>query len=176
MLLQLLFLATPMILAATTHMVIVKKNVFPFLVIPINQKIFGANKTWRGVIVMPVLGFVSMLITLRLLNFFELSSLLENLISPYLLGFILGLAYILGELPNSFIKRKMKIPAGGQAEKYRWFFMILDRIDSATAISLVYYLWGVPALYAFLLIPFNLLLHPTITIPLYFLGIKKKLF
>src|SRR5688572_16056119 len=94
-----LILSIPLIVAGGLHMAVVTLNLLPGLKIPIHRGWFGANKTWRGVLVMPLAAALGVKIASALWpsEFGGWSSLS--------LGFLLGLAYVLFELPNSFIKR-----------------------------------------------------------------------
>lgn len=121
-----------LILANILHMLIVKRNVFPFFNKAISSKNFGHNKTWRGFILVPFFNILFLL----LFN----SVLILNLNNAIALGFYLGLAYVALELPNSFIKRKLNIKAGETSTNKNYFFMIVDKIDSAFGVALVYYL------------------------------------
>lgn len=121
----------PLIISNIVHMVIVKKNYLPFFRKPLNTKLFGQNKTFRGLLVVGALnGVLQLLLNFLLYDAWALSHLY--------LGIILGLAYILSELPNSFIKRKMGVPPGGSREKGKILFMIMDKSDSALGVSLVF--------------------------------------
>src|SRR5882757_8124019 len=93
---HLLIVMVPLLLTNVLHMLVVKYNFFASLAIPIHDGTFGKNKTWRGFLFVPManacmLGLVSSLAGLKIENVF-------------LLGGILGIAYIASELPNSFIK------------------------------------------------------------------------
>jgi len=103
---------------------------FNFLNKPIdfNTNIFGKNKTFKGLILMPVFCFFfTLILTVFLNNENEIYS-TGNLYK----SFLLGLFYSLGELPNSFIKRRLGIPPGETSKKEieRFVFLILDNIDS----------------------------------------------
>lgn len=120
----------PVLLSGILFIFFLKKDYFKFLNKPIdfNKNVFGKNKTFRGIILMPIFCFFFTLI----LGFF-----LNNQNEIYLTGnlyksFFLGLFYSLGELPNSFIKRKLGIPPGEKSKKEteRRFFWVLDNIDS----------------------------------------------
>src|SRR5688572_17527768 len=88
----------PLALSNSIHMVLVKKDIFPVTSIPIWSWGFGKNKTWRGLLFVPFAnGVVLMLISFMVPLSIE---------APAILGFELGLAYMLFELPNSFLKRR----------------------------------------------------------------------
>ncbi|WP_373758152.1 CDP-archaeol synthase, partial [Jeotgalibaca porci] len=57
-------------------------------------------------------------------------------------GALLGVAYILFELPNSFIKRRMNISPGKAAYVTNpWKYMWLDQMDSLFGCALVLWLF-----------------------------------
>jgi CDP-diacylglycerol--serine O-phosphatidyltransferase len=56
--------------------------------------------------------------------------------TAFFYGAMLGLAYMVFELPNSWFKRYMGIQSGQKAEKNAWVFMMLDKMDSALGVSL----------------------------------------
>jgi len=73
--------------------------------------LFGANKTWRGALVMTV---GPLLATVALHRFDWYRRRLPVDASPVLLGAILGISTVAGELPNSFLKRRLGIAPGAQ--------------------------------------------------------------
>jgi hypothetical protein len=178
----------PVIIAGVLHMVVVRLNLFSSLRVPVNASLFGQNKTWRGFFIMILAGMCGMwalagglLGTMPSPSSSEALSLLfgglslkEILPSVLALGGAIGFAYALFELPNSYLKRRLGIPPGEQAQGNAWLFIILDRIDSATGCAVVYALWGIPWTLAALLIPLGIGVHLAVTIPLYYLGIKEK--
>lgn len=114
------------------------------------QRVFGANKTWRGalgmilcsVIAMVIWGFVCHLFPLleRDNQFYLNHS--NTLIFNILIGALLGIAYILFELPNSFIKRRQGIAPGKAAYvASSWKYMWLDQMDSLFGCALVLWLF-----------------------------------
>ena len=59
---------------------------------------------------------------------------------PYnlLAGALFGLAYAVFELPNSFLKRRLRIQSGEHAKGVKGvFFFILDQIDSLVGCAVV---------------------------------------
>lgn len=143
---QALWLALPVILAAVAHMVVVKRDLLASLAFPIDggltvggEPLFGANKTLRGFVVMPALGgFFGAAQGLALGPWAQASGvgLLAPLSGSLTLGYAacgaaLGLGYVLGELPNSFAKRRLKIGPGQPGQRL-WgpVFFVVDRCDS----------------------------------------------
>ena len=103
------------------------------------KRLFGANKTWKGFFGMIVWGALAQLLwglllksipnleKLHLVYAFYENTVLFNLV----LGALLGLAYVLFELPNSFTKRPLEIREGKTAENgWKWIFIWIDQIDS----------------------------------------------
>jgi phosphatidate cytidylyltransferase len=110
------------------------------------KRIFGDSKS--------VLGFILMTVLAGLLEVFWgflLQSLGQNKRSllylyfenrpafNFLIGMLFGFLYMLFELPNSFIKRRLSVSAAEQGDRRRgikMFFFILDQIDSMFGIML----------------------------------------
>jgi hypothetical protein len=120
----------PLIFSNSLHMVLVKRGAFPFLEVPIHEKLFGANKTWRGLVIMSICTELFVQFFWRLWNYS-----IHLPLPPLGIGFWIGVFYVLGELPNSWLKRKLGIGPGESAGKYRWFFTILDKLDSSFSVA-----------------------------------------
>jgi CDP-archaeol synthase len=163
-----IYIVVPLIISNVLHMVIVKKNIFSFLAIPVSTKLFGQNKTWRGFVIVP------------LLNAFLL--LLINLLWPYLpnvraliIGFLLGIAYMLFELPNSYLKRRLGIAPGGKAADHRWLLMLIDKTDSSFGVSLFsYFLLDISWVQVLQLFLISVLTHILFSYLLVTIRIKKS--
>lgn len=164
---HLLIVMVPLVLTNVLHMLVVKSDFFSKLAIPIYEKAFGKNKTWRGLLFVSftnafVLSFVNL--TFRL-----------NIDHDFLLGGILGIVYILSELPNSLIKRKLGVQPGMKSENHRILFILMDKTDSAFGVTLIYFLLGYTDLKtAFLLFIINSLTHLVISLLLVVLKIKSS--
>lgn len=78
------------------------------------KRLFGDNKTWRGAIAMLV-GVVGAAALLSLWPWYwhHLPGEIQDA-GPWLYGFLLGLGVVVGELPNSFLKRRIGIAPGTQ--------------------------------------------------------------
>jgi len=165
--LHLVIVLIPLILSNVLHMLVIKQNLFPGLNIPVWTNGFGANKTWRGLIYLPV---VNSLILSTLNLFFVLS-----VESPALLGFVLGSAYMIFELPNSYLKRKIGIKSGEQHTKFGFIFSMIDKMDSAFGVALTYLLLGFIDLeFAGILFVISCLAHIIFSKLLVILKIKKS--
>jgi CDP-diacylglycerol--serine O-phosphatidyltransferase len=124
----------PLLLSNVLHMMVVKTAIFSRLERPISIKLFGKNKTWRGFLVVSCVNG-SLLFLVNLLFSFHLSQ-------AFLLGVVLGFSYMLFELPNSYMKRRLGIASGAKARKNSFLFMLIDKTDSAFGVNLVYFLLG----------------------------------
>jgi CDP-diglyceride synthetase len=76
------------------------------------RRIFGDNKTWRGALCM-IVGIV--VATLLLWQWDWWRGQLPDEVraaAPLLVGLLIGLGTVIGELPNSFLKRRLDIAPG----------------------------------------------------------------
>lgn len=115
-------------------MIVVKKNYLGFLKIPISTPLFGQNKTIRGFIILPVLcGLTAYLVSLFL------GPLTSSMLRDISIGAGLGLIYMLSELPNSYVKRRLGIAQGQQSKRYRIVQLLADKMDSILGVLIFYY-------------------------------------
>ncbi len=115
----------PLIISNSLHMVVVKKDAFSFLKIPLSTPLFGVNKTWRGFF------FVIFMNAL----FYSVCTHLS--FDQFLIGGMLGFSYMLFELPNSYLKRRAGIMPG-EASSRKLFTFVMDKSDSALGVTLCY--------------------------------------
>lgn len=100
------------------------------------RRLFGANKTWRGALCM-VLGVL--LATLALEAAWpawwdELPGGLREH-GPALVGLLIGIGVVIGELPNSFLKRQLDVAPGTQRRSPGGYaLMVLDQGDLVVGI------------------------------------------
>lgn len=160
----------PLIIGNVSHMVIVKQNWFQDLAYPISKILFGYNKTYRGVIVLPIItGLIAMLSSL-LFGPFELSIGYDIYV-----GLGLGLAYVLAELPNSYIKRRLGIANGEQSNKYKYLQYFTDKADSLIGVLGFYFLvTEVSFTTVVLMFILSMILHVGISQLLVLIRIKRK--
>ncbi|MCK0179702.1 CDP-archaeol synthase [Flavobacteriaceae bacterium S0862] len=160
----------PLILGNILHMIIVKRNWFIGLAFPISKRMFGDNKTYRGIIALPILtGLLALLIS------YWVGPFKKSLIYDAFVGFGLGLAYILAELPNSYIKRRMGIVNGEQSKKYKYLQYFTDKADSLLGV-LVFYFFAIDVSFETILVLFciGIVLHLSLSQLLVLLKIKRK--
>lgn len=160
----------PLIIGNIIHMVIVKQNWFKELAFPISKKLFGHNKTYRGAIVLPFITGLIALLSSLFFGPFNLSIAYDAFV-----GFGLGLAYILAELPNSYIKRRLGIANGEQSKKYKYLQYFADKADSLIGV-LVFYFLATDITFKFILLMFliGIILHVGISQLLVLIKIKSK--
>lgn len=122
------------------------KPVFNFLAYPVDfnktingEPIFGKNKTWRGVVVAPIVGTLVFWLQKQLfqihgipsISFFDYST------APLWYGTLMGAGAIIGDLIKSFFKRRLRIPPG-----VSWF--PFDQIDYVVGAVLFIAPWYFP--------------------------------
>ena len=142
----------PVIIAGILNMLFVKTPLYKRFNRPIDggrvlrdgKRIFGDNKTWAGFFGMIVFGAVSQALWgLVCTNFPELClvySRFENTL-PFNLsaGAAMGFAYVLCELPNSFVKRRLDIPCGKTVRGLKGaVFFVIDQTDSLFGVAGVF--------------------------------------
>jgi hypothetical protein len=166
------WLLLPLIFSGIAHMIIVKKNYFSKFTIPLHHKWFGENKTWRGFIVVPLFTILGLILCYP----FKPDQFFLNFPMDVIkLGFLLGMAYMLFELPNSFIKRRLSISAGKTSTQFKYFFIWLDHTDSALGCILVYMWYLSISLTQSLIFYFlGILFHFSINYLLYLAKIRKN--
>jgi CDP-diglyceride synthetase len=120
----------PLVITNILHMLVVKYDFFSILKVPIHTVLFGKNKTYRGLIFVPCINLISYQLVL-FLNGSEITRL------TMATGFLLGFVYIICELPNSFLKRRLGVQAGSSSDQYPWM-KILDKADSSFGVCAVY--------------------------------------
>ena len=144
------------------------------------RRIFGENKTVRGLIVMlPASTGAFLLLGLAASYEPQLDVQLWSLDPPRyaLLGLLAGLGFMAGELPNSFLKRQLDIRPGETPRQWpaRIACFALDRVDSIVGMLLVVSL-TVPTpwqtwLYILL---FGPAIHWSFSLVLYWCGVKRR--
>jgi len=149
------------------------------------KRIFGDNKTWKGLVgylllntlITVLWGVICQAAGWNSYNFFYLNrdnTLLFNLG----VGFLLGLGYALFELPNSFIKRRLSIEPGKPTEGvWKVLFIFLDQADSVFGCCLVVCLFYEMTVWFYLLyVLVGAVTHIVCNVLLYFMGLRKNPF
>lgn len=140
--LRALYLFAPVLVSALLSGLVHRKNLVRCLAKPIdggrtwrNKRIFGDGKTWRGVAIALVgsiatVGLQKYLIGDRLGSIAVIDYPSANV---FLLGVTIGGGAMVGELPNSFVKRRLGIGRGETARREqrvaRALFFLWDQVD-----------------------------------------------
>ena len=140
-LIKTLYFAFPLLLGGLLQCLVLRFRLFSPLAVPLDfggtfrgKRVFGDNKTLRGLLIMVFGAVVGMDIQTALYSFpwFRRISLFDYAqVDPLSAGVALGFGFILAELPNSFLKRQCGIAPGGNGTgALFWLFSALDQIDS----------------------------------------------
>ena len=142
----LLHVILPVLLGGVCNMAFVKSRWLDGLKRPIDgggcasdgRRWLGANKTWKGFLGMVACSALwALLIDAAVAMFLFLGGAglprapLSGPLGAGLGGALFGLAYVLAELPNSFIKRRLDIAPGANARGWCGaLFIVIDQVDS----------------------------------------------
>jgi len=184
---QVLFLGSPLLLAAIAQGLCIKYDWFSQLKRPIDlgrsykgKRIFGDHKTWRGMTINVVCCCLGTLIQAWL----QVSGILPSWLfllnyrdQALVVGILLGFGTTLGELPNSYLKRRFEIPPGESRNGFIGaVFFIYDQVDLTIGIWVFLYFLIRPSpwlvLWSFIL---TLALHLSVSSVGYLLGMRKTL-
>jgi len=162
LILQLIWFMMPAYFANMTPLFVRKLD---FLGTPINKKLFGSHKTWRGLVLGVVVGtfvfFLQQQMNISLLSLFDYSSV------SITLGILLSLGALLGDIVKSYFKRLKGINPGKP-----WFpFDQIDYSIGAVLLGSILYFPGL--LEAFYIIVISFVLHIIVNRIGYYLGIRK---
>jgi hypothetical protein len=115
----------PLFVGFATHGLCIRAGLLRGFAVPIHTRLFGANKTYRGLVAV-ALGTAAGFAIVRP----------PELVTPAsssrlaLVGLAVGVMAMLAELPNSFMKRRMGIAPGTQARGLAGVaFHVLDQVD-----------------------------------------------
>lgn len=185
--------ALPVILAGIGNMLVVKQKWFKDKAKPIDnniilkdgKRILGNNKTWLGIFTMIICSMIINVIWGKTCEYSQWLSCRNQLYTYYdnsmaynvISGAMLGLGYMIMELPNSFIKRRLNIEDGKTADGLKGkIFFIVDQIDSMIGISIVLViLSNIKLEQCMLYIIFGGITHISVNFILYKLKIRRNL-
>jgi len=146
-------LILPILVPGIVLITALKRNWFPALDLPVDggsilggSPVLGRAKTWRGVIIY-ILGAVIVSLGLSVP---PLAGLVAEVFTriPVITGLAIGCAYCLGELANSFVKRRLGIRSSESARRSPGLQKFIDLADGIVVAVLAYVLLGVPPLLA----------------------------
>ena len=142
----------PVIIAGILNMLFVKTSLYRRINRPIDggrtlrdgRRLFGENKTWAGFGGMIVFGATAQALWGFVCRGFpELCPIYSRFGNalPFNLaaGAAMGFAYVLFELPNSFVKRRLDIPSGKTVRGFKGaVFFVIDQVDSLFGVAGVF--------------------------------------
>jgi hypothetical protein len=184
-----LWLALPVIVAGALHIAAIRINVFPALArIPVDggltfrgRRVFGDNKTLRGIILMVSFTILAAAAQAWLAEHAGWARAITpralSAAGPIEWGGLLGLGYVLGELPNSFFNRQIDIAPGAPgAGALGPIFWIVDQVDSlAGALIAMSLIWLPPWPVVFAMLAVTLVVHPLAALGMVALGLKERI-
>ena len=145
------------------------------------RRIFGANKTWRGLMVMPLAAALGFWLGAQLRDFLPAWLAAGIWVRPAsqlaLAGLLCGLAFMLAELPNSLLKRQLGIVPGQAARSplLRAWCLLVDRVDSTLgALIALSLMLPLPAMAWFWVPLFGISLHWAFSYAMYLLKLKSR--
>lgn len=177
-----LWLAFPVMFAAAIHIAVIRTNALARLRRPIDfgrtfrgRQLFGDNKTWRGAVVMVAASSVGMVLQ-QFVRVLPLELFDYGAVNAWLYGALLGLGFVLAELPNSFLKRQFDVPPGQQATGRTYLlFTALDQVDSvAGCLVALAMVWLPPWQIVLVALTLCSLVHVAFNLVFVWLGLKRR--
>jgi CDP-diacylglycerol--serine O-phosphatidyltransferase len=171
-----LWLTVPLVIAGVLHMLVVRRDWLSSLRRPLAERLFGPNKTVRGFVVMPlatVLGvYVARAFEPRVAGGVDVH---VADAPPIALGLVVGLGYMIAELPNSFVKRRLGIEPGELPERNRVLFAFVDQADSVIGCALGYLVFlPIPLTVLGILVVLGPTVHLVVNVALYLAGLRRR--
>lgn|SRR5436190_13383036 len=132
-----LLVFVPVLGGPLLHGPVLALDLFPSLKRPLDggrtfrgRRIFGGNKTWRGAIFMTAgIVIAAALLSLWPAYWHALPGSIQDA-GGGVFGLLLGLGTVLGELPNSFLKRRLDVAPGEQRRSAGGFALsVFDQGD-----------------------------------------------
>lgn len=182
---EVLYLFAPLLLSAACSAVVMRFDWIAHWRRPIDagctwrgKRVFGDSKTWRGVLV-AVLGCIAgvaaqkYLVGVRALGIARVDYASTDVV---VFGAVMGASAMAGELPNSFVKRRLGIAPGGTACGWLSFvFYAWDQIDLLTLCWPAIASWvRIDAGIIVASFAVTLLLHPLTSLLGYAFGARKS--
>lgn len=179
------YLYSPLLLSAAISGLVMRQNWLAFARRPIDagrswrgNRLFGDSKTWRGVLVAVVGCIIGVAIQKHLIGEHARSIARVDYARLDVLAFAttMGVTAMLGELPNSFVKRRLHIAPGHTTQGWlAVVFYVWDQVDllmfSLPALSI----WArIDAELVVTAFAVTLILHPTTSLIGYLIGARRS--
>jgi hypothetical protein len=182
---QSLYLLSPLLAAAALSGVVLRGNLLRSLKRPIDggaalggRRIFGDNKTWRGIAV-AVAGSIAWVVVQKYVigaRAGRLAVVDYEAASAIWLGAALGGGATLGELPNSFMKRRLDIAPGASTRgPLGALFFLWDQLDLLMTTWPLLLFWVHPSATLVLAsVALVLAIHPLVALVGYVTGARRS--
>src|SRR5712692_4521621 len=185
---QALTFAVPFILTGLLHIAVIKHGWLGKLAcMPLDRgaslfgrRLFGDNKTYRGgLIVICGVAFFTAIEGAWLERSrwaADLAIVDYQRVNPVAWGLLLGLGCVLGELPNSFLKRRLGIAPGTSPTGAKGvLFWICDQLDSLGGVLVAASIFSVPRVRVVVWLVFiALVVHPVGDLIMRSFGLKRS--
>jgi hypothetical protein len=137
-----LWLFLPILGGYLAHAPVLRFELLPQLKRPLDggltlrgRRLLGDNKTWRGALAMAGGVLLMTLVLAKLPAWWGRLPEDVRAAGPFALGLVLGLGMVLGELPNSFVKRQLGIEPGARGRAVAGVALSLfDQADFVVAV------------------------------------------
>ena len=181
---RVLYLFSPLLVSAGLSGVVLRFDLLGRINRPIDggrtlsgRRLFGDGKTWRGAVTAIIGSVIAVLAQKHLIGHRAnaLALIDYRSVNPVLLGLALGGGAIVGELPNSFVKRRLGIPRGQTARgPLRVVFYLWDQLDLLTGSWPLLLPWIRPSLSLVgLSAALVLAIHPLVALIGYLIGARS---
>jgi hypothetical protein len=180
------YLLLPLLGGAVAHGLCMKYGWLTFLVRPIDrgakwrgERLFGHSKTFRGPVLVAAGAAVVFAVQQEVLHRFAFIARIELVDYAHLPGIwfaaLAGAVAELAELPNSFAKRRLRIPPGGTVGGLRGvIFFVWDQVDLLLGFWLVIgFAVPITVVRVASSVLVVLALHPVVTIAGYLAGMRE---
>lgn len=181
---QALYLFAPLLFAGAIAAVVQRLDLLPWLRLPIDAgktlrgtRWLGDSKTWRGVVI-AVVGCTAAVAIQKYVvgaRAGQLAFVDYRAVNVLTFGAAMGGGAMIGELPNSFVKRRLGIAPGRTSRgPLAVFFYVWDQIDMLTTAWPLILPWVSPVP-GIVMVSFAiaLLLHPALSLVGYMLGARR---
>src|SRR5207237_1983701 len=142
------------------------------------RRVFGANKTVRGFVVMVPAAALAFALVAALIRDPASAGLWPLSIPGYaLLGACAGVGFMAGELPNSFVKRQLDVGPGDPARTPAVAAVpfLIDRMDSGVGMLLAVSLVApTPPMTWLLVLVIGPTFHWVFSVVMFYLGLKTR--
>lgn len=182
--LQTAYLFAPLLVASGLSGIVLRFDTWRGLRRPIDagrswrgHRLFGDNKTWRGIVVAMVGCTIGVAIQMAIGHRVGRVALIDyRAPATLLLGAAMGLGATLGELPNSFVKRQLGIaPGKTTGGSLRVLFYVWDQVDLVIGAWPLIALWVKPDLVRIVASAgLVLALHPIVSVIGYIIGARRS--